>query len=366
MNIPFVDLASQYNSIQSEINGAISNVISETAFIGGKYAGIFEKEFAKYLNINHVVSCANGTDSLELLLKAYNIGNGDEVIVPANSWISTSECISSVGAKVVFVDTHPQSYTIDVSQIEKNITPKTKAIIPVHLYGCPADMDEIMRIASKHELLVIEDCAQAHGAIYKGKIVGTIGHAASFSFYPGKNLGAYGDAGCVTTNDENISFKVRMIANHGSLKKHEHIMEGRNSRMDGIQAAILSAKLPHLKKWTEARIQNAAIYTSFLEKSGLQLPLIPEGYQHVFHLYVVQVNNRLDVQQKLKAAGIETGIHYPTALPLLKAYQHLGHVPSDFPVAFSQMDRVLSLPMYAELTEQQIKFVVDELTKCLN
>lgn len=365
MRVPFVDLKLQYRNIQSQIDKGIQSVINETAFISGKYATAFEEAFAQYLGVNHVIACANGTDSLEILLKAYQIGARDEVIVPANSWISTSECVTTVGAKVVFVDSHPTLYTIDVTKIEEKITPRTKAIIPVHLYGCPADMDTIMQMANKHNLIVIEDCAQAHGASYRGKTIGTIGHASSFSFYPGKNLGAYGDAGGMATNDEVIATKARMIANHGRLGKHDHGVEGRNSRMDGIQAAILSAKLPYLEHWTEARIQHAQRYLANLKQTGLQLPQIPESTRHVFHLFVVQVSNRENLQQQLKEQGIETGIHYPIALPLLKAYAYMGHQPKDFPVASGQMDKLLSLPMYAELTADQIDFVCEKLISAI-
>lgn len=365
MHIPFVDLKLQYQNIQSQIDKGIQSVINETAFISGKYATAFEEAFAQYLGINHVIACANGTDSLEILLKAYQIGAGDEVIVPANSWISTSECVSTVGARVVFADSHPVHYTIDVSKIEEKITPQTKAIIPVHLYGCAADMDAIMQIAARHNLNVIEDCAQAHAATYKGKTIGTIGHAASFSFYPGKNLGAYGDAGGMATNDEAIATKARMIANHGRLGKHDHGVEGRNSRMDGIQAAILTAKLPYLEQWTQARMQHAQRYLSNLQHAGIRLPVIPDGFRHVFHLFVVQVPHREKVQQQLKEHGIETGIHYPIALPLLKAYAYMEHQPNDFPVAAGQMDKLLSLPMYAELTADQIDFVCEKLISAI-
>lgn len=366
MIIPFVDLKLQYEQLRLSIDNAIQSVINETAFISGKYAKQFEEEFANYLGVKHVISCANGTDSLELLLQAYGIGNGDEVIVPANSWISTSECITTVGANVVFVDSKPDTYTIDTNLIEAKITAKTKAIIPVHLYGCPADMDEIMVISKKHNLIVIEDCAQAHGAKYKGKNVGTIGHASSFSFYPGKNLGAYGDAGGMATNDEHIATKVRMMANHGRLGKHDHGIEGRNSRLDGIQAAVLSVKLPHLEAWTEARIRNANLYNRYLVEAGLQLPFTPNGSRHVYHLYVIKVNNREVVQQTLKSKGIETGIHYPIALPLLKAYSHLGYSSKDFPVAGGQMNQLLSLPMYAELTEEQIEYICSNVKMAIN
>ena len=366
MKVPFVDLQQQYQNIKPEIDKAIADVISETAFISGKYAHAFEESFAKYLGIKHVMSCANGTDSLEILLQAMGIGANDEVIVPANSWISTSESVTTIGAKVVFVDCDSKTNTIDVDLIESKITSKTKAIIPVHLYGCPAKMDEIMALSAKYNLKVIEDCAQSHGAKYKGKTIGTIGHASSFSFYPGKNLGAYGDAGCMATNDDTIATKARMIANHGRLGKHDHGIEGRNSRLDGLQGAILSAKLPHLNDWTNARIKHAELYNNLLKDTGIPLPNFPDYGTHVFHLYVIKVENREAVQEKLKEKGIETGIHYPIALPLLKAYEYLGHKPSDFPVASHQMSRLLSLPMYAELTDEQINYVCDTLKSVIS
>ncbi len=367
MKVPFVDLYSQYQIIKPEIDKAIADVIAETAFISGKYAVKFENEFASFLGIKHVMSCANGTDSLEILLTAFDIGEGDEVIVPANSWISTSESITTIGAKVVFVDCDPVTNTIDVNLIESKITTNTKVIIPVHLYGCPADLDPIMELALKHNLVVIEDCAQAHGAEYKGKMIGTIGHASSFSFYPGKNLGAYGDAGCMATNLDEIAKRSRMIANHGRLGKHDHGIEGRNSRLDGIQAAILSAKLPHLHDWTASRIANAILYRKLLaEVKGIELPVIPKEYKHVFHLFVIKVDNRNAVQDYLNAKGIETGIHYPIALPLLQAYQYMHHQVSDFPVAAHQMHQILSLPMYAELTHEQIHYVCDTLKEAVS
>jgi dTDP-4-amino-4,6-dideoxygalactose transaminase len=361
MTVPFVDLKAQYSTIQHEIDSAIAKVISETAFISGKYAKAFEEAFAEYLGVKHCVACANGTDSLEILLQAMGVGVGDEVLVPANTWISTSEAVTTIGATPVFVDNHPETYTIDVSKIEEKITPRTKAIIPVHLYGLPADMDEIMAIAKKYNLKVMEDCAQAHAATYKGRKVGTIGDCASFSFYPGKNLGAYGDAGAMVTNDDEIAHKARMIANHGQIAKNTHAIEGRNSRMDGIQAAVLSVKLPYLESWTEARRKHAAYYNELLSDLNIQLPIEPDGFRHVYHLYVVQVENREEVVEKLKSDGIDTGIHYPTALPFMEAYKRFNHVPSDFPVAYRQMSRLLSLPMYAELTDTMIERVCKSL-----
>lgn len=366
MKVPFVDLKQQYQNLKSEIDAAIAAVIDDTAFISGQYAQKFEQDFAAFLGIPHVMSCANGTDSLEILLAAFGIGHGHEVIVPANSWISTSESVTTAGAKVVFVDSDPLSYTINVNLIEEKITPQTKAIIPVHLYGCPADMDPILEIARKHQLIVIEDCAQAHGATYNGRKAGTMGHASSFSFYPGKNLGAYGDAGCMATADDNIAMRARMIANHGRLGKHDHGLEGRNSRLDGMQAAILSSKLPYLESWTEARIRHAHLYNRLLAGSGLQLPQIPENSRHVFHLYVTKVKKRDAVQDHLKVNGIETGIHYPIALPLLKAYAYQENKPDDFPVASGQMNELISLPMYAELTDEQIHYVCDKLMEAVS
>jgi dTDP-4-amino-4,6-dideoxygalactose transaminase len=358
MKIPFVDLKAQYESIKSKIDDAISNVINETAFIGGKYVKQFEEDFSKYLGIKHCVGCANGTDSIEILLMAHGIGIGDEVIVPAHSWFSTSEAVSAIGATPVFVDVVPGIYTIDPALIEEKITKKTKAILPVHLYGLPADMDSILDIASKYDLLVIEDCAQAHGAIYKGRLVGTMGHSASFSFYPGKNLGAYGDAGAMVTNDDKIAEKARMISQHGQKGKHNHIIEGRNSRLDGLHAAILSVKLPHLDSWNSLRIQHAKTYKTILSDiSGVEVPIIPSDFKHVFHLFVIQVDNRSKVIEKLKAAEIETAIHYPSALPLLPAYNKKNYSDKDFPIAAFQAERILSLPMYPELSKSKIEYV---------
>ncbi len=357
MKVPFVDLKAQYQNLKADIDQAVANVINEVTFVGGKYVKAFEEAFAQYLGIKHCISCANGTDSLEILLKAMGIGAGDEVIVPANSWISTSEAVSNIGATPVFVDILPDYYTIDPSKIEEKITPRTKAIVPVHLYGLPAEMDEIVAIARKYGLKVMEDCAQSHGATYKGKMTGTLGDCASFSFYPGKNLGAYGDAGAMVTNDDEIARMARLIANHGQPKKNEHEIEGRNSRLDSLQAAILSVKLPHLEKWTEARRRNADLYRKYLADLGIVLPKVPEYSRHVYHLFVVRVANRQQVMEKLKAEGVETSIHYPTPLPLLKAYQRFGYSAQDFPVAASQMHQILSLPMYAELTEEMIEHV---------
>lgn len=361
MIIPFVDLKAQYQSIKKEIDDAIEHVISETAFIGGKYVKEFESLFSAFTSLKHVIACANGTDSLEIIMQALGIQSGDEVLVPAVSWISTSESVSSTGATPVFVDIDPLTYTIDHVLIEDKITAKTKAIIPVHLYGNPAAMEEIMRIAKQYNLFVIEDCAQAHGALIDDKMVGTFGHASSFSFYPGKNLGAYGDAGAMATNDDALAAKLRMIANHGQLEKHKHIMEGRNSRMDGIQGAILVAKIKHLNAWTQKRIDNAAYYTQLLKDSGIKTPEVKTNCKHVFHLYVIVSEKRDELKDQLYKKNIETAIHYPTALPFLDAYSSNRHKPTDFPVAFQFSSRILSLPMYPELTKEMMEYVADSI-----
>ena len=365
MHIPFVDLKSQYQSLKHEFDEAILKVVAETAFISGKYARAFEEAFAEYLGVQHCIAVANGTDALEIGLKAIGVGVGDEVLVPANTFFATAEAVGNVGAKPVFVDIEPNFYNLDPSKIEEKITPRTKALIPVHLYGLPAEMDEIMALAQKHGLKVLEDCAQAHGATYKGKTVGTFGDVATFSFYPSKNLGAFGDAGAIVTNNAETAEIARLIANHGQIAKNRHSLIGRNSRLDGIQAAVLSVKLPHLDAWLEARRRNAALYNELLADSGLQLPFAPEHSRHTYHLYVVQVPNREAVQQKLSEAGIESGTHYPTALPFLEAYAHLNYQPSDFPVAHAQMDKILSLPMYAELTEEMIERVCQTLKSAI-
>lgn len=363
MHVPFVDLKKQYSNLKSEIDSAIHSVIENTLFIGGSgnvKVSAFEREFAAYLGLKHVMSCANGTDSLEILLRAMGIKDGDEVIVPALSWISTSESVSAVGGIPVFVDVD-EDLLIDLSKIEDAITSKTKAIIPVHLYGNPVDMPALMKIAQKHNLLVMEDCAQSHGAMIGNQMVGTFGHCSSFSFYPGKNLGAYGDAGAMATNDDKLAELCRAIANHGQQGKHNHIMEGRNSRMDGIQAAVLSVKLPHLNSWTEARISNAKKYSEKLQNSRVITQQVKENKRHVFHLYVIRSEKRNELMQHLKSAGIETAIHYPVALPLMPCYAHRKFVATDFPVAARAVNEILSLPMYAELNDEQIQYVTEQI-----
>jgi dTDP-4-amino-4,6-dideoxygalactose transaminase len=339
-------------------------VLDETDFIGGSAVSEFEHSFAAYCGTRSAVGLANGTDALQLSLLALGVGKGDEVITAVNTFIATSEAISATGARPVFVDNDPQTYTIDVNKIEEKITPHTKAIIPVHLYGQPAAMDAINAIAAHHNLVVIEDAAQAHGACFKSKTVGTLGRLACFSFYPGKNLGAYGDAGAVATNDEALANRVRMLANHGRLKKYEHEIEGYNSRLDTLQAAILSVKLRHLRAWTEKRQQNASTYSRLLARAAsIVTPVIHPDATHVFHLYVVRVQQREKVQQTLKEAGIATGIHYPIPLHMQPAYKHLGLPTGSYPVAERFANELLSLPMYPELTSDQIAVICDTLIK---
>ena len=365
MRIAFLDLKRQYGSIKTEIDNAIAEVINDAAFIGGPYVESFEHAFAAFCNTKHCLGVANGTDALYLALRTLNIGRGDEVITAANSFIATSEAITMAGAKVVFVDIDPVTYSINVDKIGEKITPRTKAIIPVHLYGQPADMDPILDLARRHHLAVIEDAAQAHGAIYKGRRIGTLGDIACFSFYPGKNLGAYGDGGALVTNDEGWVHKARMIANHGRRDKYDHETEGVNSRLDGMQAAILHVKLRHLSEWNENRRKNAVLYNGLLHDTGVIAPVEIGGATAVYHLYVVRVRNgrRQKLQEHLRSRGIDTGIHYPIALPHLKAYAHLGHTARDFPEATRASQEILSLPMFPELEKPQIEYIAREISE---
>lgn len=356
MRVPFVDLVAQYESIKIQVDDAIRQVISDSAFIGGPIVKQFEREWSRVIGSKHCVSTANGTDSLEILLQAFGVGQGDEVIVPSHSWISTAECVVTVGARPVFVDTINRLYTIDPEKIEAKITERTKAIIPVHLCGLPADIDPILRIAKKYKLTVIEDCAQSHLAEYKGKRVGTLGHAASFSFYPGKNLGAYGDAGAIVTDDDQVAEFCRRMANHGQLQKHTHMIAGRNSRLDGLQAAILLAKLPYLKEWTNLRIEKAKQYQDRLDER-LNFTSIPEGYKHVFHLFVVQVENRDEVMGLLKAQGVDTAVHYPVPMPMMPAFKKYLGEGDCYEVNGKYVDKILSIPIYPELSATQIEHV---------
>jgi dTDP-4-amino-4,6-dideoxygalactose transaminase len=366
MKVPFVDLWAQYQSIKHEIDTAVDAVIKSSAFIGGQYVKQFEGKFAAYCGAKYCVGVGNGTDSIYIVLRALGIGPGDEVITVANSFIATSEAITMTGARVVFVDCDPQTYNIDCKKVPAAITPRTKAIVPVHLYGQPSDMKTLNAIAREHNLCVVEDAAQAHGAEYDGCRAGTLGSASCFSFYPGKNLGAYGDGGAIVTDDESLADRCRMIANHGRLKKYDHEFEGVNSRLDGLQAAILSVKLKHLDDWTQKRIANAALYKDLLSNSGVICPFEAPNVKHVYHLFVIQVPRREAIQKYLNAKGIATGIHYPIPLPNLMAYRYLGHNQNDFPNATELSTKILSLPMFAELAREQIEYVCAELKQSIS
>lgn len=360
MQIPFVDLKAQYNSIKPRIDQAIYEVLNETNFIGGKPIKDFESKFSSLYRVKHMIGVANGTDAIYIVLKMLGIQEGDEVITTACSWISTSETITQTGAKPVFVDIDPSTYTINPTQIEEKITAKTKAIIPVHLYGQMADMISIKSICDAHKLFLIEDCAQSHFSEQNGTLAGNFGDAGTFSFYPGKNLGAYGDAGCIITSSDSLAKKCRMYANHGALKKHEHEMEGINSRLDTLQAAILNVKADYILDWTSSRIKNAAYYTVLLSNiEDIEIPLVRANSKHTFHLYVIKTKLRNELKDYLASLNIQTAIHYPTALPNLKAYEYLGHSKGDFPVASAHQDEILSLPLFPELSNEQIEYVCD-------
>jgi dTDP-4-amino-4,6-dideoxygalactose transaminase len=358
VNIPFVDLKAQYQSIKNEIDTAISDVIQETSFIGGKHVKKFEQQFAELYGVKHVISCANGTDSLYILMRMLGIGAGNEVITVANSWISSAETITQAGAKPVFVDIDPVYYSMDETKLESAITPNTKAVIAVHLQGQMCNIEAIQEICTKHQIYLIEDCAQSHFSEFKSKRAGLFGIAGSFSFYPGKNLGAYGDAGCIITNNDQLAEKCRMYANHGALQKHQHKMEGINSRLDGLQAAILTAKLPFILDWTKKRIEKAVLYNKYLHNvKQIVLPQVRPHTKHTFHLYVVRAKKRDGLMLWLKEKGVETAIHYPTALPNLPAYQYLKYTNADFPIANAYQNEILSLPIYPEISEEMIRYV---------
>ncbi|HEY0349093.1 MAG TPA: DegT/DnrJ/EryC1/StrS family aminotransferase [Pyrinomonadaceae bacterium] len=361
-NIPLVGLYDQYQTIKPEIDAAIEDIINRSAFVGGDDVRNFETEFAAYCETVGCVGVGNGTDAIYLTLRAMDIGTGDEVITVAHTFIATSEAISMTGARPVFVDIREDTMLMDPALIEKAITPRTKAIVAVHLYGQPCDMDAIMQIAERHGLKVIEDAAQAHGARWRGRRVGSIGDAACFSFYPGKNLGAFGDAGAVVSNDVELLEKVRMVANHGRLEKYTHKMEGVNSRLDGLQAAILRVKLRHLDNWNESRRRHADFYFEALTDGALQMPVMHEHAEPVWHLFVVRVSDRAGLQAALKQEGIATGVHYPVPLHRQPAYEDLGIAQESLPVTELVAGRVVSLPMYPELTSAQLETIVNAIS----
>ncbi len=361
--IPLVDLKAQYATIKPEIDAAMARVIANTSFIGGAEVANFEAAFAQFQRTKRAVGIANGTSALYLVLRALGIGAGDEVITTPHTFIATVEPIAQSGATPVFVDIDPVTYNIDPALIEAAITPRTKAIMPVHLYGQLAPMDAIMEIARKHNLYVIEDAAQAHGAELHGLRAGAWGHAACFSFYPGKNLGAYGDAGAVCTNDEALATLIAKLKDHGRMSKYEHDELGYGERLDGLQAAILSAKLPHLDGWNEARRQHAAYYTQALAGvAGVQTPQVMADSLHAFHLYCVRVQGDRDaILAELNQRGIGAGVHYPVPLHLQPAMRGYGGQPGDFPQAEAAAKAIISLPLYPEMTTDHLSQVVEEL-----
>ncbi|MFN8483686.1 MAG: DegT/DnrJ/EryC1/StrS family aminotransferase [Anaerolineae bacterium] len=354
MRVNFVDLERQYAAIQTEVDAAIARVMARTDFILGADVVRFEEEFADYCGARYAVGLDNGATALELGLRALGIGPGDEVLVPANSFMASATAVSFAGATPVLVDVSPTSYNMHPGLLVDHITPRTRAILPVHLYGQPADMDGVMAVAQKHGLFVVEDACQAHGARYRGQRVGSIGHLAAFSFYPGKNLGAYGDAGALVTNDAAIAEQVRILRNCGQREKYNHIVIGGNHRLDTLQAAVLRVKLRYLDRWNDVRRYWAALYDELLEDAEVITPAAAADVEHVYHLYVVLAKERDRLQAHLKAQGIATGVHYPIPIHLQPAYAHLGYAPGDFPTTEYCAAHALSLPMFPELTDREV------------
>ena len=357
MAVPFADLKKQYFAIKHEVLPAVDRLFESTQYVLGREVAAFEEEFADYCGVSYAVAVNSGTSALHLALLAGGVGPGDEVITVPFTFVATAAAIGYTGAKPVFVDIDGSTYTMDPSQIERAITPRTRAILPVHLYGQAAEMDTIRAIGRRHGLLVIEDAAQAHGAEYRGHRCGSIGDLGCFSFYPGKNLGAYGEGGIVTTNNPEFARTIRILRDWGAEKKYEHVLKGFNYRMEGVQGAILRIKLRYLETWTEARRAHAATYAKTLEDSGLCLPTQVSGNRHVYHVYAVRSPQRQELIQALDARGIRTGIHYPMPIHLLPAYADLGHKRGDFPVSEAIASEEVSLPMFPELTRTQIEEV---------
>ena len=355
--IPFVDLKAQYHSIKGEIDAAISDVLENSSFVLGKHVAAFEEDFAAYCQTSYAQGVNSGTSALHLAMLAAGIGPGDEVITVTMTFVATVAAIGYTGARPVFVDVDPVSYTMDPARIEAAITERTKAIVPVHLYGQPADMDPILEIARRHNLIVIEDAAQAHGAKYKGRRVGGIGDLGCFSFYPGKNLGAYGEGGAVVTNRPEYNRTIRMLRDWGAEKRYHHVLKGYNYRLEGIQGAILQVKLRYLDRWTECRRAHASGYTRLLEGSGVQTPAVMPYGSHVFHVYALRSPERDRLQQALQSNGVQTGIHYPFPVHLLEAWSDLGYPKGSFPVSEQIAAEELSLPMYAEMPAEAVEQV---------
>jgi dTDP-4-amino-4,6-dideoxygalactose transaminase len=378
MNVPFLDLKAQFREIEHEVLPMVKEAMENAAFIGGPQVTGFEAEFAAFCDSKHCAGVNSGTDAIRFALMAAGVGPGDEVITVPHTFIATTEAISQVGAKPVFVDIDPKTYNMDPNKLEDYLNkrvgggstsaqhpePRTqsrpKAVLPVHIYGQPADMDAILAIAGKHNLVVIEDACQAHGALYKGKRAGSMGLAGAFSFYPGKNLGAYGEGGAVVTQSEDMANKIRMIRDHGQAKKYYHDLEGYNGRLDAIQAGVLRIKLRRLAQWNEARRKNAALYDELLSRvPGVTIPFQADYAKSVYHLYVILVDDRDGLQKYLGEKGVGSGLHYPVPLHLQKAYASDGYKEGDFPVTESVARRLLSLPMFPELTKAQIEYVAD-------
>jgi dTDP-3-amino-3,4,6-trideoxy-alpha-D-glucose transaminase len=360
--VPFVDLKAQYESIREEVEEAIHGVLQTTQFVGGPWVEKFEREFATYVGCKHVIGVSSGTAALELALKAIEIKPGDEVIVPANSFFATAEAVSNVGAIPIFADVNYETFCVDVASAEDVITPNTRAIIPVHLYGKAMDLSRVEEFAARHHLAIVEDAAQAHGSSRAGIRVGSSGHLTCFSFYPGKNLGAYGEAGAVACNDPAEACKVRLLRDHGSPARYQHTLIGTNSRLDSLQAAVLSVKLHHLDEWNCRRVRHAEAYTKGLAGSMVLPPEIPPNGEHNFHLFVIRTPEREALKEFLENRGINTGIHYPIPIHLTKAYQDLGYPGAgSLPASEKLSSEILSLPMYAELSAIQIKYIVDSV-----
>jgi dTDP-4-amino-4,6-dideoxygalactose transaminase len=363
MSVPLVDLKQQYLGIKEEILSAVGAVFESTQFVLGSEVAAFEQEFANFCGVQHAIAVNSGTSALHLALLAAGVGPSDEVITVSCTFVATVSAIVYTGAKPVLVDVDPTTYTMDPGELEKAITPKTKAVVPVHLYGSPADMDPILEIARRHNLTVIEDAAQAHGAEYKGRRCGSMGDLGCFSFYPGKNLGAYGEAGLVTTKYPELARKIRMLRDWGAEKKYEHVLKGYNYRMEGVQGAVLRVKLRYLAGWTDARRAHAAAYNNLLADSGLTLPTEAAGTKHVYHIYPVLTPARQALMALLNSRGVQTGIHYPTPVHLLPAFSDLNYRPGELPVSERIAAQELSLPMFPELTGAQIEEVVQAVTE---
>lgn len=367
MNVPFLDLKAQNQACRDEILPHWQEILESAYFIGGQHVAGLEEEFAVACDALHAVAVGSGTDALRFIFMALDLETGDEVITVPNTFIATTEAISQAGGQIVFVDVKPDTYNMDPELLAAAITPRTKGIVPVHLYGQPAEMDLILEVADHHGLWVVEDAAQAHLAEYKGRKAGTMGSAAGFSFYPGKNMGACGEAGAVATSDADLAQRVRMIRDHGQAKKYYHDIEGFNGRCDALQAAALRVKLRHLPAWNEARRNNAARYQERLAQvRGVVTPSVAEGVLPVWHLFVVQVENRDAVMAAMKEKGIACAMHYPVPLHQQKAYAALGFGKGSFPVTEAYASRLLSLPMFPELTEEQIDYVCESLADCVS